>query len=50
MVVNGITNGILAIFKINPTNASGDELNAEELRTVVYEAGSLIPKNTKICC
>ncbi len=44
MVVNGITNGILAIFKINPTNASGDELNTEELRTVVYEAGNLIPK------
>ncbi len=44
MVVNGITNGILAIFKINPTNASGDELSTEELRTVVYEAGNLIPK------
>lgn len=44
MVVNGITNGILAIFQINPTNASGDELSTEELRTVVYEAGNLIPK------
>lgn len=44
MVVNGITNGILAMFKINPTNASGDELSTEELRTVVYEAGNLIPK------
>jgi Mg2+/Co2+ transporter CorB len=44
MVVNGITNGILALFKINPTDASGDELSPEELRTVVYEAGNLIPQ------
>ena len=42
--VNSITNALLAIFKINPTNNQGDELSPEELRTVVYEAGSLIPK------
>jgi Mg2+/Co2+ transporter CorB len=42
--VNGVTNGLLALIKINPTDAQGDELSPEELRTVVYEAGSLIPK------
>jgi Mg2+/Co2+ transporter CorB len=42
--VNGITNILLALFKISPTNNQGDELSPEELRTVVYEAGSLIPK------
>jgi Mg2+/Co2+ transporter CorB len=39
-----VTNGLLALIKINPTDAQGDELSPEELRTVVYEAGSLIPK------
>lgn len=42
--INGITNGILALLNINPTNGSDDSLSREELRTVVYEAGSLIPK------
>ena len=42
--INGITNGILALLKINPVNGSDDSLSREELRTVVYEAGSLIPK------
>jgi Mg2+/Co2+ transporter CorB len=42
--INGITNGILALLKINPVNGSDDSLSREELRTVVYEAGSLIPQ------
>ena len=41
--INGITNGILALFRINP-NGNDDSLSRDELRTVVYEAGSLIPK------
>lgn len=42
--INGITNGILALLRINPSNGSDDSLSREELRTVVYEAGTLIPK------
>lgn len=42
--INGITNGILAILKINPTDGSDNSLSREELRTVVYEAGNMIPK------
>ena len=43
-LVNGITNGILALFRISPADGSGDSLSREELRTVVYEAGAMIPK------
>lgn len=44
VALNWITNGILALFKINPKNIDGDTLSQEELRTVVYEAGNMIPK------
>ncbi|WP_299075228.1 HlyC/CorC family transporter [uncultured Paraglaciecola sp.] len=44
IALNWITNGILALFKINPKNIDGDTLSQEELRTVVYEAGNMIPK------
>jgi Mg2+/Co2+ transporter CorB len=44
VALNWITNGILALFKINPQNINGDTLSQEELRTVVYEAGTMIPK------
>jgi Mg2+/Co2+ transporter CorB len=44
VALNWITNGILALFKINPRNADDDPLSQEELRTVVYEAGNMIPK------
>jgi Mg2+/Co2+ transporter CorB len=43
-LVNGFTNVILAILRINPRGENGDSLSREELRTVVYEAGNLIPK------
>ncbi|WP_438865570.1 HlyC/CorC family transporter [Neptunicella sp.] len=43
-IVNGITNGILAIFRISPRNNDGHNLSKEELRTVVHEAGVMIPK------
>jgi Mg2+/Co2+ transporter CorB len=44
VALNWITNGILALFKINPQNIDSDTLSQEELRTVVYEAGTMIPK------
>lgn len=44
VALNWVTNGILALFKINPRNADDDPLSQEELRTVVYEAGNMIPK------
>ncbi|WP_218354577.1 HlyC/CorC family transporter [Alteromonas lipotrueiana] len=43
-LINSITNGILYMLKINPTTGSDDSLSREELRTVVYEAGAMIPK------
>ena len=43
-LINGICNGILAIFRIKPVNDDGKSLNREELRTVVHEAGAMIPK------
>jgi len=43
LLVNGISNGLLKILRVELTK--GDEsLSSEELRTVVHEAGSLIPK------
>jgi Mg2+/Co2+ transporter CorB len=44
VALNWITNGILALFKINPLDINGDTLSQEELRTVVYEASTMIPK------
>jgi len=43
-LINSITNSILYMLKINPTTGSDDSLSREELRTVVYEAGAMIPK------
>jgi len=43
LLVNGISNGLLKILRVELTK--GDEsLSSEELRTVVHEAGTLIPK------
>lgn len=42
--INGITNFILAILNISPINDDGHNLSKEELRTVVHEAGVMIPK------
>ncbi len=44
-VVNWLANGVLKVFRIRPPHKSGDALNADELRSVVHEAGDLIPKN-----
>lgn len=43
-LVNIITNGILKTFGIRPEDGVSDALSVEELRTVVLEAGTLIPK------
>ncbi|MGJ8678870.1 HlyC/CorC family transporter [Paraglaciecola sp.] len=43
-LVNGICNGLLALIRISPVNDEGKNLSREELRTVVHEAGALIPQ------
>ncbi|MDF2177130.1 CNNM domain-containing protein [Aliiglaciecola sp. CAU 1673] len=43
-IVNGITNGILALLRINSKDGDEHSLSREELRTVVHEAGAMIPK------
>jgi Mg2+/Co2+ transporter CorB len=40
--VNTIANGLLTILRLHPKNIN-DHLNTEELRTVVNEAGDIIP-------
>ena len=42
--VNLLSNAVLFVFGIRPRRGSGDSLSAEELRSVVNEAGTLIPK------
>ncbi len=44
MLVNFFTNNLLKIFGVNVHSQQGDDLSSEELRTVVNEAGSMIPK------
>lgn len=44
ILVNLITNGFLKILGLNTTHNDKDKLNSEELRTVVHEAGGLIPR------
>ncbi|AWB68040.1 magnesium/cobalt efflux protein [Saccharobesus litoralis] len=41
--LNAITNGILKLFRVKPDD-NGQVLNQEELRTVVNEAGTMIPR------
>ncbi len=43
-LINWITNGVLHLFGINITPEQNDHLSREELRTVVKEAGGLIPQ------
>lgn len=43
-MVNGICNGILKLVSVNPADADGHTLSREELRTVVHEAGTMIPQ------
>lgn len=43
-LVNAISNGILALFGMRPDQSGETQLTREELRTVVHEAGSMIPR------
>jgi len=42
-LVNGISNGLLKLVRATARDHNRDSLNTDELRTVVHEAGSLIP-------
>ncbi|MGD9340651.1 MAG: CNNM domain-containing protein, partial [Chromatiales bacterium] len=46
-LLNAISNGILLLLGVSPNKLSGDALSQEELRTVVMEASSLIPRRHK---
>jgi len=43
-VVNGITNGMLKWFGVSPEDGNDQNLSQDELRTVVAEAGAMVPK------
>lgn len=43
-IVNGITNSILKMFGVSVDSQNEDHLSTEELRTLVNEAGALLPK------
>lgn len=43
-LVNGVSNTLLILFRMNPKKVASAALNPEELRTVVNEAGTLIPR------
>jgi Mg2+/Co2+ transporter CorB len=43
-VVNSIANALLKVIGVRPEESTADALSQEELRTVVLEAGAMIPK------
>ncbi len=43
-IVNGIANSLLHRFGVNPENVQRHSLSQDELRTVVAEAGAMVPK------
>ena len=44
IAVNWMANGVLTLLRLSPAGANRDALSREELRTVVAEAGALIPR------
>ena len=44
-VVNLLANAVLKVLRIYPEGSEGDALSREELRTVVGEAGAMMPKS-----
>lgn len=46
-IINGITNGFLCLFGIKLSGINNEHLSTEELRTLVNEAGSLIPQRNQ---
>jgi Mg2+/Co2+ transporter CorB len=45
--VNIVTNGLLGLLGVRPDGESGHALSQEELRTVVSEAGAMIPERSQ---
>lgn len=45
--VNGVANGLLHLLGVRPEDDQGTALSREELRTVVSEAGAMIPKRSQ---
>jgi Mg2+/Co2+ transporter CorB len=43
-VISLLSNGVLRLFGVSPEDAAEHSLSTEELRTVVSEAGAMIPK------
>lgn len=43
IALNFVTNNMMRLFGVNPSEQQKDSLSAEELRSIVNEAGSLIP-------
>jgi len=46
-IINGITNTFLRMFGVNVTGDNNHHLSTEELRTLVHEAGALLPQNNQ---
>lgn len=46
-LVNGITNGLLKLLGVNVDDSSNHHLSTEELRTIVNEAGALLPQRNQ---
>ena len=46
-VVNSICNGLLRMLGFNAAAKASDHLSSEELRTIVHEAGALIPRRNQ---
>ncbi|MCV5390246.1 CNNM domain-containing protein, partial [Escherichia coli] len=44
MLVNFITNGFIRLLGVRADHSAEDHLSSDELRTVVNEAGGLIPR------
>ncbi|MCE2571404.1 HlyC/CorC family transporter [Motilimonas eburnea] len=42
--VNFLSNGLLKLLRINSQNSGDEHLSPDELRTIVHEAGGMIPK------
>jgi Mg2+/Co2+ transporter CorB len=42
-LVNSVTNGLLRLLGVDPSTAKEEHVSSEELRTIVTEAGALIP-------
>jgi Mg2+/Co2+ transporter CorB len=42
-LVNSVTNGLLRLLGVDPSAAKEEHVSSEELRTIVTEAGALIP-------